>query len=101
MRVSYYLNELEIKIISEKMKEHGMVYEKDFEKYFQKVLSHEIEKSGFTGCDTFTCAVKKKEFRSPATKKKIDFLQCLANENSTTISSAISVLLLKGFQIKP
>lgn len=100
-RLSFYLNNLEILAIKEKMKEHGLDFDKDFDKYVQRTLSYQIEKEEFKNCDTHYCKVKRTNFKSPITKKKTDFLQCVANKNSTTISSAISVLLLKGYPIKP
>lgn len=100
-RLFFYLNELEIKAITEKMKEYNLDFEKDFDKYLQKTLSLEMEKTGFNGCDQFHCKVTKKAFNKSINKRKMDFIQCLSNKNSTTLSSAISVLLLKGFPTKP
>jgi hypothetical protein len=99
-RIGFYLSDLVIEVISEKMKEHNLDYEKDFDKYFQKTVTHEIEKSGFKNCDTFSCRVKKNQFKNPLTTKKLAFIQCLSNKKSTTLSGAISVLLLRGFPTK-
>jgi len=97
-RIFFWLSDLEKKIIAENMKEHGLEFEKDFDKYIQKTLSHEMEKAGFKSCTIFKSKVKRSAFAKSLPIKKMDFIVNVANENSTTLAAAISILLIKGYK---
>lgn len=97
--IDFQLDELSIEIISERMKLLGLDFKKDFDKYFQKIISKEMEARGFNSCDETTCKVKRKAFKKTLSPKKNAFIQCLATKKNTTLSNVICILLLKSGKV--
>lgn len=98
--IDFHLDELSIEIISQRMNAAGLDFNKDFDKYFQRVVTEEMEGRNFNSCDETTCTVKRKAFKKLISPRKTAFIQCLATKKKTTLSHVVVVLLLKGLPVK-
>lgn len=91
-RQPFYLSKLSISIIEKRCSELGI----DFETYFNKIINEARREADFKKCDTTSCTIERIQHRITLPEHNFEFLQCVAMKNSTTISRAIELLLVKG-----
>ena len=91
-KLSFYLSDFAQEIIEQKAKELGL----DFKAYSNKVLHKAMLDANFVKCNSKKSGTKRKNYQRHVTKKKHDFIHCLANKKSTTVSSVVELLLIKG-----
>jgi hypothetical protein len=91
-RLDFNLSKLSLQIAKDNADALGI----DFDKYLNKVITNAMEESSFKECNEKSCRVTRTRFKKSVMKKKHEFINCIALKNSTTASSVLEILLVRG-----